>query len=69
MLEAKLLHKKTNKKCKGCKDGGIYQNLWPIPLLISVILSKIAVREEWEIPVCLADNDKNMRESFAWGHD
>ena len=31
--------KRINQKCKGCKDGGIYQNLWPIPLLILVILS------------------------------
>ena len=36
MLEAKLLHNKTKQNCKGCKDGGIYQNLWPIPLLILV---------------------------------
>ena len=29
MLKAKLLHSKTyiNQKCKGCKGGGIYQNL------------------------------------------
>ena len=76
MLEAKLLHKKTNKKCKGCKDGGIYQNLWPIPLSILVVffqlhhplppfssgknILKNAVCEEWSIPVCLEDNDKNL---------
>ena len=88
MLKAKLLHNKTyiNQKCKGGKEGGIYQNLWPINTFVnfgnsfnSIILSplspqekiswKNAVREEWPIPVCLEDNDKNLGESFAWGHD
>ena len=31
------------------------------------ISSENAVREEWAIPVCLGDTDKNLRESFAWG--
>ena len=33
MLESKLWHNKieTKRKCKGCKDGEIYQNLLPIP--------------------------------------
>ena len=40
MLEAKLLHQKNiNQKRKGFKDGGIYQNVWPILLLILVIFS------------------------------
>ena len=41
MLKAKLLDNKTyiNQKCKGCRDGGIYQSLWAIPLLILTIIS------------------------------
>ena len=30
------------------------------------ISSENAVREEWAIPACLGNNDKNMEESFAW---
>ena len=26
-----MAQQKRNQKCKCCKDGGIYQNLWPIP--------------------------------------
>ena len=33
------------------------------------ISSKSAVQDEWAILVCLEDNDKNLGESFAWGHD
>ena len=33
------------------------------------ISSKKDVRKEWVITVCLEDNDKNLGESFAWGHD
>ena len=33
------------------------------------ISSKNAVLEEWTILVCLEDNDKNLKEIFAWGHD
>ena len=33
------------------------------------ISSENAAWEEWAIPVCLVDNDKNMGESFAWGHE
>ena len=33
------------------------------------ISSENTVWEEWAIPVCLGDNDKNLGESFAWGHE
>ena len=63
MLEAKLLHKKTNQKCKGCKDGGIYQNLWSVPLINLVIFS---TPQGMAIAVWLGDNDKNLWESCLW---
>ena len=31
-----------------------------------IISSENAVQEEWAMPVCLRDNDKNLGESFAW---
>ena len=33
------------------------------------ISSQNAVWEEWAIPVCQEDNDKDLGESFAWGHE
>ena len=33
------------------------------------ISSENAVWEDWAIRVCLGDNDKNLGESFAWGHE
>ena len=33
------------------------------------ISSKNAVWQEWEIPVFQEDNDKNLGESFALGHE
>ena len=34
-----MAQQNINEKRKGCKDGGIYQNLLPILLLILVIFS------------------------------
>ena len=33
------------------------------------ISSENAVLVEWAIPVSLGDNDQNLGESFAWGHE
>ena len=33
------------------------------------ISSENALREEWAIRVCLVDNNQNMGETFAWGHE
>ena len=41
----------------------------PHPFSSGKMSSKNAVREEWTIPVCLGDNNKNLGESSAWGHE
>ena len=33
------------------------------------ISSKNTVWEEWAIPCCLEDNDKNLRQTFAWEYE
>ena len=39
------------------------------PFFSGKIPSKNTVWEKWTIPFCLKDNGKNLRQSFAWGHE
>ena len=66
-----MAQQNRNQKCRGCKGGGIYQNLLPIPsfLLGKNRSSENTVREEWVISFCLGGYDKNLGEGFAWGHE
>ena len=85
MLEAKLLHNKTkNKNLKVAihllsklvantlvNFVNFFQLHNPLTSLSALekISSENVVWEEWAIPVFLRDNDKNLRESFAWKHE
>ena len=59
---------------KICKDkdliwhmvGGLHNALPPLSAQ-EKISSENVVREEWAIPVCQGDNDKNLGKSLAYG--
>ena len=50
-----------------CSFWQFFQLHNPLPHLSAQekISSENATREEWAIPVCLGDNDKNLGKSFA----